>query len=319
MKGSQRNERCEKCGRKAKECRGHRTNNQLFSALVVFIGIVVCMAIVLMKTCGTTNKTVDLDKTIRAHIADRAHTHWMLNGDEGPDQSVAFIHEWTPKIQGFAEKYRDLGVAAAKIADLGPYAVGVYTLQGGFISLHEETARSQVIFYPATFFSKAPSICWYEREYHGIMVGAIEWPPIVLDGMLMHEGLHYAYDVEGRPSAKAELKSPEWVAEEVDAHILEAKVFDRASSGAYYKALDRIVGRHPEDASTKDVVSATKTSDLDALNVSVGCAPCTERLANILIKQHLLSIGMRQVSRRKLPLDEEMKVGSELYLWLWDY
>jgi len=133
--------------------------------------------------------------------------------------------------------------------------------QGGIIAAEsfEFGADPLICVIPQQSNSAGYHLAFFDRTVNGgcLTVKAILWgDPVWEDAIKIHELLHYLRFLEHSPTAFAPSGSDLFVAEEVEAHMVESAVLNAGTQGRYSTTIKSVFNHHYSD-SLADTVSSS--------------------------------------------------------------
>jgi len=222
---------------------------------------------------------------------------WRLTRRQAVESvSLDSTSRYRQEVLAVLEKYADTSPETEKIyATFKKFNVGVAvnTSLGPSFSIDEKShpgGKVVIGFYPEEDAPYHPASFWYDAQSRTIMVAALDWPERVFGAMLYHELHHALRHVEGTATHHLPSGSPEWYWEEVEAHIIEAKLLDRATEGGYFATFESAL-RAVDKSSWKTAYRCLDRATLGQLDVMLASTDVDQRVAGTLLAQHLFTAG----------------------------
>lgn len=232
---------------------------------------------------------------------NRPDTWWLESpeGKSGPEL-VVLLEQKKSQIEQVLKKYRSTNQLSEKVAEHFPtFFVSIMTSGGESMAISKDGGVPQgveICFVPRRAYNSrnmASSIFW-DPHWRAMKITGIEWPETFLPAVLYHELGHGLSQSLNQASATAAPSSDLYKGEEIQMHRLELAVLDQACGGAYIKAIDQIVRRHK----AKDwysLVAKLEPEDLIELDRVAGTERCGAIASQVVVAQHLLSLGLRAI------------------------
>lgn len=230
---------------------------------------------------------------------------WLLRAEQNPQTDAEFEHiiglgqSFVRRIEQALNEHRHI----PSIAEMSNFKGHLYTsffssFGGGvtqFFSRQEETVTHQpndqeIVVY-GQFALQHPKIqgrpLFFDGEWRSVIIAAIDWDPIWLQSIALHELFHAKQHRAGVASAKAPVLSDVWVSEEILAHSLEHEVLEKGTKGKYGEVIRSIVASQTT-GNKKDLISRVTLADLNRLDALF--RPAGERETGIRCAQYWVSI-----------------------------
>ncbi len=210
----------------------------------------------------------------------------------------------TPETGQVKKAYSDFNVGVAINTPQGP-GVSIDTLS-------HPNGRVTVVFFPQEDVPYHPSALWYDKTNNTVFVAAVVWPETVFPAVLIHELYHALQAEQGAASASAPTDSPEYMAEEVAAHNLEAKVMDHATGGEYFKLMDGFLAERGI-SDWKEAYKALTKENLMKLDAVFKTSDAGINVLTALVAQHIYVAGMRSIEQSIIDKSERLAAMIEYY------
>ncbi len=170
-----------------------------------------------------------------------------------------------------------------------------------------DPAALEVCFIPSDQLGPEDSPLHFSQERNSVMIAAINWPPVVMAGIVMHEFGHALRFRQHAASATAPKDSDEYCLEEIEMHELETLVLDSQTGGRYTAWLDEVLLRTPHPREVREVVYGITAEDLRLLDVLMGSQGAGIRVGNAVLSQAVTALGLRAIDR-SFAGDRKMKI-----------
>lgn len=331
-----RNERCPVCGEKNKNC----TCSPRKSIRLYVVGVV-AMAIVAMTLLSRSRnpeaptpaakpahteasmaplRTV-LNKYLEQHTAQDA---WWLVANNNADMAAENqqMERRRQEIIDVLAKYRDVSPLTKQISTAFTrfamsMTIGNATVMHGSEKKIEEFKNSdmEIAFIPKQEEGRHPAALYYDATQRKLAMYAVNWPKRLFAGLIYHELGHGLAHKQGKASALALDGSDLWIEEELEMHELEDVVIDKASDGAYFTALDRILDQQPS-ATWRDAVLNLTLADMQRLDTVLECRNAGPIPANTLGAQYMFAVGSRFIARSQESDAQKATEKIQLYRFL---
>ncbi len=188
-------------------------------------------------------------------------------------------------------------------------------------SRKDHTNQQEICFFAKSDYRRETfaSCMYYDKATRTLMVAGIDWPEPFLSAVLMSE-LGHAMRYPSPLHYK--MKSPEWLAEQLEMHALEADVLNYRTSGKYYAAIERMVDRRMSVKSItnpRDFIESIFLADLKELDVVIGAFDRDRPMRDMSVAQHYITLTSHFIDRKRLPDADKQKSDYYRYVTVgWD-
>lgn len=252
-----------------------------------------------------------LQRTINRHLKEhrRQPNKWWFATlpDSVTPEFKDFIQSRREQIERTRDSSKNLSKLTTDIVNLfSDFDIALYR-QGQVISigrLGKPGDRPVVMFIVADQLDREifPTRALWDPNRHMMQLWGIAWPDKVFSGILIHEMVHAVYDMKYDTTSSKESNgvdhSDAWIGEELVANDLQHSIEDNATSGGYFKAVDRILERSSKSADVIDVVTALTDDDLLRLDAGLSVLDVGIDVALRIDMDHLYIMGMRYLERQ---------------------
>jgi hypothetical protein len=263
-------------------------------------------------------------------VVNRPKATWWLQStpkaEEGDLPRIAALLENKRRaVRLLLEEKRNISPLAGKIADIFTnILVSIYN-KGSTVSFTMKVPSpanisAELCIIPAEEVAakaargeKFISSVFWNHDWGAVMLFALELPPPVLAGVLLHEFGHGYYDkVLHAPSATAPLGSASHSGEEVLMYELTFLVVNHETGGVYGEACDEVLLRHKNVRTPKRLMQSLTLADLAVLDKAINAEGIGAEAAQIVLAQHISLLGLRFLEKRGKGHDEKVA----FYQWI---
>lgn len=327
--GSGRNQRCSVCGEKVKKCLGHGTKPKRRSYLALVVTMLILALVVLTSVVTKKSDTHQLSPTaktiatlekgyIDSKVGNEAFW-WLVDAPSVKAEAAKLAIEKKKLVMAVIEQYRDVSEFTQRIAEhFRESVVSLYLGKDSSMTVAEGGVESvkgkpEICFVSKKGVEETTStvpFSLYWRSDWGLMMPAEYYPPKVFPGLLFHELGHGLIHPVSPTTIQFAFFSPEYIKEEVEMHLLEGAVMDRASAGRYFKEADSLIARYPNIKTLDNFLPYIHLTDLEQLDDALEARRINGKNAGMLFVQHMMTIGFRFAVARGL---SEREIGENLY------
>ncbi|MDD4333472.1 MAG: hypothetical protein PHT51_05185 [Patescibacteria group bacterium] len=324
--GNGRNTICPVCGKKQKYCKGHMPPWQK-----TVVAVLVCSLFLALIFAG---RFWIKEETARRNQQEIARTASILSDylSKHPNTETWWLKNVDPrKLDEFLEltqsKTRHLAELVQRFGNVSPLSVRIakhfklfhLTVYNHGMSFSINKADEmppedalEICFVPLDQDKEHPSAFYYRAEWKALMLSSVECPDPIFAPLLFHELVHALHHlVDKAASATAPPDSDLYVAEEIEAHELEAEILNAATNNRFYRHIDELLKRSGAH-NFQEAIFAVTAKDLEKIDAITGGNTCSQKIASLAISQYLAVIGLRQINKEGGQLTEKI----QLYRWL---
>ena len=284
-----------------------RRNIVLGATLVVALGAVIFSLWYSSQNSSGTNTPASIRQVADQYLAGRAPDRWLLTSEQAEGADFPFLinltETMTARIRGILTKYEGiLEVAQLKTAFSNAY-VSFYAGQSGGtsrriaqgnpdLSFLRNPSQIEVVLYGRGHESAARiqnHFAKYDPEWRALILRGIAFHKDWFDGIVGHELWHALLHRQDSVSALAPPLSDLWIGEELQAHELERKIIDRATTGQYVERLKQIVLNKKKKISLEALYDSISLEDLRSLDQIFG--EPTQDEVHLRLAQYLFDMG----------------------------
>lgn len=263
---------------------------------------------------------------IANYLDGKADDSWWLVNEPIPPvkfETIDLLEKHMKVYSDILKKYRSTTPLSEKICDAfsSRLMATVYSSNGSLLPGRGEIdpkyfeGKQEVCSIPKNLMHRHPSSLYYDSDWQALMIAALEYPEVILAGVLFHEMGHaYYHQILKAPSALAPADSDLHIGEEVIMHELETKIFDVASGGKFLKAVDSVLKRHNTYKTYQKIIQALDEDDFRSLDQSLGVEKAGIQVGGTLVAHYIISTGFRFIDQRSPEKGEKQKI--ECYRWI---
>ena len=344
------NDPCPVCGRKMKNCNGHRLK---FSRRTLVCFASTLAIIVLLAGLGmirwlhdhhqseqtmserpfraTPQAIARFKQMVEKHaIGSPEDSWWLTTWPHTPEElpaTVAKCEAILRKMKTLLSQYRHVSPLAREIADAFPsFNMTVYH-RGARIKVPALLGNEGVVtagqnlevcLVPSDEVANMPARFFYLGDWQSLVLAGVELPDVVFAAMLYHELGHALLHRQDAPSVFAPTDSDADVDEENEMHWLGEQVLNAASEGKLLKQLDGIIGRQADRSAYKAALLGWTEEDYQRCYACLG-VPRPSRLAQKILDVAIWhALGQRMI-RTSLPSTAWVAEERKLYRWFSRY
>lgn len=237
---------------------------------------------------------------------------------EQSKETIDLVARKTDEVNDLIQHYRSASFLSEEIAMTFPKLVGSWLFSPHGIVGAQPTSKKEflIVWVPGHLTHQQPATVYFNREYNAVFVGALDWPPAVLAGIIFHELGHAMRYRQGALTATAAPGTFLYALEEIETHMVQSAVFNSATAGignrGYRGVLNGILSRKKVATPIETLDLITK-QDLVDLNRIIGCGYCDGAIASVTTSHHILALGLEWIDRQNLRSKEHRTAVTDWY------
>ncbi|MEA2715332.1 MAG: hypothetical protein QOG91_360 [Candidatus Parcubacteria bacterium] len=237
----------------------------------------------------------------------RNKSSWWLEKVPHPSESArihAIITNRVANIQDIISRYRSLSPLTEEIGRHFEkfYVTLALDERRSATVMTDEERKEQIGKAPElTFIARetAPRmgtpLSLYWRSDWGMMMNAVDHPPVAFAGFLFHELGHGLLHPIRADTAYHDPQSREYILEECRMHELETLVDDQASDGKFSAAISRFLAKTRRSASAPEALRNIDMALVRELDQAFGATDAGIETASLLFAEYMMAIGLRHI------------------------
>jgi hypothetical protein len=328
-----RNEPCPICGKKMKNCAGHKKQMSEKNKFPYILGAIVILLIVgLIVVRKIFEQEYNYERTkanfiqvIDEYASAGNSAKWWLQTYKMANFEDQFskMESEKNKVSGLLQKYRDTNELTQKIykrfdkLELSIFQNGIsQILKRGKVG-EDLNLGLEVCFIPKDqIHYNHPNSLYFKQQWNALMIYAFKFPDLFYAAVLYHELGHALYFDEGKPSATAPMFSRLYLDEEVDMTELESEILNVGSGGEYYSTIDALLEEYVSVDDFRELFSKVTVEDLIRIDRSLGLKRTSKEVRSNLGCQHFLALGFRYIDSLNLSEEEKRQRKIDLMSWV---